>query len=128
MDLMTWLRNQWDRASAAVLIFIGLIALVVGWVGVSGTGLTAEQIPYVLSGGLGGIFLLGLGAMLWLSADMRDEWRAVTELRQAIDRSAADVPRDREADTTALSVEAPLPAQGSSNGDEPSRRPLRSGR
>jgi hypothetical protein len=36
--------------------------------------------PYIASGGLGGIFLLGLGSTLWLSADLRDEWRKLDEL------------------------------------------------
>ncbi|MGH9037716.1 MAG: hypothetical protein ACRD0O_18310, partial [Acidimicrobiia bacterium] len=35
----------------------------------------AQQMPYIVSGGLGGIFLIGLSATLWLSADLRDEWR-----------------------------------------------------
>jgi hypothetical protein len=58
------------------------VALIVGWLGISGTAYPAEQNPYIISGGLVGVFLLGLGAMLWLSADLRDEWRKL----DAIDR------------------------------------------
>lgn len=94
MDLLTLLRTQWDRAGAWVAIALGALAVVVGWVGVSGTGLTAEQIPYVISGGLGGIFLLGLGAMLWLSADMRDEWRVLEQLREQLEEAQGRHPRD----------------------------------
>lgn len=80
MDLLTWMRNQWDRVSAWVLVALGALALVLGWLGVTGTPYTFEQIPFVISGGLGGIFLLGVGAMLWISADLRDEWRKLDQL------------------------------------------------
>ena len=85
MDFMTFVRNQWDRVGAWVAISLGAIFLIIGWLGVSNTAYTAEQIPYVVSGGLGAIFFLGLGAMLWLSADLRDEWRLLAELREQED-------------------------------------------
>jgi hypothetical protein len=40
--------------------------------------------PYVVSGGLVGIFLLGLGGVMWLSADLRDEWRELARLERAV--------------------------------------------
>lgn len=84
MDLMKWVRVQWDRAGAWVASLGGLIALLVGWIGVSGTGYPAEQIPYIISGGLLGLFLLGIAGILWLSADLRDEWRKLDDVEQAL--------------------------------------------
>ena len=55
MDLTRWLRAQWDRVAAWVLIVAGLVSLLVGWLGVSSTGYLAEQIPYLVSGGIGGM-------------------------------------------------------------------------
>jgi hypothetical protein len=132
MDLLTLLRTQWDRAAAWVSIAIGALAMIIGWVGVSGTGLTAEQIPYVISGGLGGIFLLGLGAMLWLSADMRDEWRLLEELRRALEGddaapASAQAPSDPEA-TRTLRVPAPADREVASVGSNGARRQLRAQR
>lgn len=92
MDLMTFLRSQWDRAGAWVAVAVGALLLVLGWLGVSDTPYVAEQIPYVVSGGLGGIFLLGLGAVLWLSADLRDEWRLLEEIRKAQEGAADAAP------------------------------------
>ena len=93
MDLLTFVRNQRDRVAAWCCIAVGVVALILGWVGVSGTPFPAEQIPYVVTGGLGGLFLLGVGALLWLSADLRDEWRkldAIEELlREGADPTAA---------------------------------------
>ena len=77
------LRSQWDRIGAVVAALGGAIALLVGWIGISDEGVVAAQLPYILSGGLFGIFLLGVGATLWLSADLRDEWRELYQLRVA---------------------------------------------
>lgn len=92
MNLKNYLRCQWDRAGAVACLAIGVVAMIVGYVGVSGTRETADQIPYVVSGGMVGLFLLGTGVMLWLSADMRDEWRkldAIDERLAAGERAAA---------------------------------------
>ena len=82
MNLKNYLRCQWDRAGAVACLAVGVVALIVGYVGVSGTRDTADQIPYVVSGGMVGLFLLGAGVMLWLSADMRDEWRKLDAIDQ----------------------------------------------
>ena len=84
MNLKNYLRCQWDRAGAALCLAAGVVALIVGYVGVSGTRETADQIPYVVSGGMVGLFLLGAGVMLWLSADMRDEWRKLDSIDQRL--------------------------------------------
>ena len=75
MELKKLIRANWDRAAAAALVLLGVVALILGWWGVSGTGVAAEQNPYLISGGLLGIALIGIGCTLWLSADLQDEWR-----------------------------------------------------
>jgi hypothetical protein len=87
VDLVNYLRNQWDRVGAWLCVIGGAVALLVGYLGVSGTLDTGEQLPYVVSGGMVGLFLLGLGAFLWVSADLRDEWRKL----DAIDRHLFDM-------------------------------------
>ena len=84
MDLNKLLKTQWDRAGAIGLTGLGALFLLLGWIGVSGTALLAEQAPYILSGGVGGVFLLGIGSTLWLSADLRDEWRKLDRIEAAI--------------------------------------------
>jgi hypothetical protein len=93
MDTAKWLRLQWDRTLAWVLVAAGAIALIVGWVGVSSTAYAAEQLPYIISGGLGGIFLLGVGATLWLSADLRDEWRKLDRIEEALSQGGTELSR-----------------------------------
>lgn len=80
MELFTWARLQWDRALALLAGVAGVVCLVVGWIGASGTPYVAKQVPYVVSGGLGGLALLIAGATLWLSADMNDEWRVLDRI------------------------------------------------
>ena len=84
MELMSFLRSQWDRTGAVVATALGLIVLLLGYLGTAGTEYIAEQIPYLISGGLVGIALLTIGAVLWISADLRDEWRELCEQGEAI--------------------------------------------
>ena len=87
MEALIWAKKQWDRLAAVAAVAAGAIALLLGWFGASGEVNPAGQIPYVISGGLVGVFLLGLGATLWLSADLRDEWRKLDRLEhQRADR------------------------------------------
>jgi hypothetical protein len=90
--MKTFLRAQWDRAGALLLIAVGGLALVLGWIGVSGTSVEYEQLSFVASGGLGGLALIGVGATLWLSADLRDEWRMLRRLEQKLDAAEGSPP------------------------------------
>ena len=89
MDLKTWLRAQWDRSLGAGAVIAGLVAILVGYHGVAGTPFPAEQIPYVVSGGVLGIALIGIGLTSWLSADLRDEWRKLDRIEQLLAREGA---------------------------------------
>lgn len=88
MELGRWLRLAWDRAAALALIAAGAVALILGWVGVSGEAFPAKQLPYLISGGIAGVFILGLGALCWLSADLRDEWTKLDRIEDALNRLA----------------------------------------
>lgn len=104
---MNFLRTQWDRVAAWVAVLAGAICLLAGWLGVSDALLTTEQLPYIISGGLGGLCLIGIGITLWLSADLRDDWAELHEI-------AARLPApDPEAPT--------LASTGSPEGGEPTR-------
>jgi len=88
MELGRWLRLAWDRAAALALIATGAGALILGWVGVSGEAFPAKQLPYLISGGIAGVSILGLGALCWLSADLRDEWTKLDRIEDALNRLA----------------------------------------
>jgi hypothetical protein len=109
MGFVKFVRVQWDRVAGALCIVAGAVALVVGWAQVSRSVYPAAQFPYLVSCGVGGLFLLGVGATLWLSADLRDEWRHLDTLA---DRVAArlDTRRADEATRSTPSASADFPA------------------
>jgi hypothetical protein len=118
-DLRRWLTNQWDRSLATLLTVLGLVAILLGWLGVSDHVLPSEQIPYLASGGVLGLFLLGAAGTLWLSADMRDEWR---KLDQVADELRITNEYLEASATSAWSAAADGPADSNGRG-----QPARSG-
>jgi hypothetical protein len=91
MEIVKYFRVQWDRTAAVIAAVGGVVALLLGYFGISETPHVAAQLPYIISGGLFGIFALGIASMAWISADLRDEWRELRALRQLLeeDRSLA---------------------------------------
>lgn len=83
-DFLTWVRAEWERVAGFGLVVTGLVLLLVGWAGASGSTRSVDQISFLISGGLGGLFGLGAGATLILSADLHDEWRKLDEIAEAI--------------------------------------------
>ena len=100
MNLVHLAKKQWDRSSAIVLTVIGVIALLGGWLGVRGTPVLAEQTRYIVSGGIGAVFFLGVGATLWLSADLRDEWRKLDRIEQSLADGVLTWASDGSADSS----------------------------
>ena len=83
-NLTTLCKSQWDRTAAVVLALAGLLALLVSWIGVSSTIFTYKQMPYVVSGGLLGVCLVSMAGALWRSADLRDAWRKLEQIRDEV--------------------------------------------
>jgi hypothetical protein len=87
VNVKTWLRAQWDRVLGAGAVVLGVAAILLGYRGVAGTPFPAEQIPYVISGAVAGIALIGIGLTSWLSADLRDEWRKLDRIEHLLEPS-----------------------------------------
>lgn len=121
MDLMTRARSQWDRLLAVATLLAGVLVLILGWYGLSGTPYPAEQLPYLISGGIGALFLLGVSATLWLSADLRDEWRKLDRIERAIRETpwqdAADVSATSGVGHDGVQDQAPTAHLDRQNGD-----------
>ena len=84
------IKQQWDRALALLAAAVGALALVLGWVGVSGVALVTQQIPYLISGAVVGLVAFGVASTLWISADLRDEWAKLNDIYVAVaDHTAA---------------------------------------
>lgn len=91
------LRSQWDRATAILAVMLAGLVLLIGYFGVASTSYPAEQTPYIVSGGILGILLAAVGATLWLSADMRDEWRKLDELSEQLRAAGVEPVEAKEA-------------------------------
>lgn len=78
------IKQQWDRVLALLAAAIGALALVLGWVGVSGVSLVTQQIPYLVSGAVVGLVAFGVASTLWISADLRDEWAKLDDIYRAV--------------------------------------------
>jgi hypothetical protein len=97
MDPKQWLRKNPDRVGAWVAIALGALVLYLGWDGASDTAYPAEQLPYIISGGIGGALLVALGATLLISADLRDEWRKLDRIERRLTPADADEVPEAEA-------------------------------
>src|SRR5687768_11754338 len=79
-------RMKKDRHSLAAVAFVvlGGIMMVIGWLGVSQATEVIDQLPYLFSGGLGGLVCLLIGLGLYIARNharseerrVGKEWRA----------------------------------------------------
>ncbi|MGH2784148.1 MAG: hypothetical protein ACRDJ1_02695 [Actinomycetota bacterium] len=73
-------RSLRDAFTRSVVLAVGLIAggfvaIALGWKGVAASLLVAEQLPYLLSGGVGGLALIVAGAGI-LTVQVNRYWNA----------------------------------------------------
>lgn len=94
-SLMAVMRAHWDRLLAVGCIVIGAIVAILGWIGISGTALAYRQLPYLISGGVGGALFVGVGLTVYLSADLQDEWRKLDSLQEDL-RKVIDIISEEE--------------------------------
>ncbi len=76
-----------------VCIAVAVVMLIVGYLGISDTPYVAEQLPYFISAGAGAVVLCAVAGMMWVSADLRDEWRELRALREQL--AASETPAER---------------------------------
>ena len=109
-------------AAGAILMPLGIIAIVLGWYGVAHTKYQYDQLPYVVSGGLLGVGLVMLGGFLYFGAwlakvanDQRESARQMADtmlvLADLISRQSGPV---AAADTLADPGAVPVLAGGGS--------------
>jgi hypothetical protein len=87
MDLKRWIRANWDRVAAWICVALGVLVLILGWHGVARSAYPAQQMPYIISGGIGGALLVAIGATLLISSDLRDEWQKLDRIETRLAES-----------------------------------------
>lgn len=83
--------KNWAKSSpisaAAALVGLGFIVLFLGWNGAAGVDFVPGQVPYLISGGLVGIGLIGSGlAVMVINAHRRDTQQLLQKLDELADR------------------------------------------
>src|SRR5205823_14925534 len=100
--------DRWMLVVGGVLMPLGALLIVLGWVGASRTPLPFEQNDYLISGGLLGLGLLIVGGFVyfgyWQTVRIRESREQTAELTNALGRLET------------LLTGAAVPEQGSANG------------
>jgi hypothetical protein len=79
------------QVAAIALAIAGLGALAIGWFGVSDKVEVWEQIPYLLSGGLGGAVLIGFAITAYVAHEHTEDRRTQVALEARIERMESDL-------------------------------------
>ena len=107
------MRNQWVKLGGLLGIaycIAGFVLIFLGWNGTASHDREAEQIPYVVSGGIAGLGLVVVVAALIVAHSLRTdrvELRgAIDDLRAAIERGETAAPAAAVAESEAAGAEA----------------------
>ena len=98
------------QITALALGVAGLVALAVGWFGVSDKVEVWEQLPYLISGGLGGAVLIGLGITAYVAHEHAEDRRVAGDLEARIERMEGQLATllNRRLDELEMAVAAEL--------------------
>jgi hypothetical protein len=76
---------------AFALAAAGVVALAIGWFGVSDKVEVWEQLPYLISGGLGGTALIGFGITAYVAHEHAEDRRVQSSLEARIEQLESDL-------------------------------------
>ena len=95
---------------ALALGIAGIVALAIGWFGVSDKVEVWEQLPYLISGGLGGAVLIGLGITAYVAHEHAEDRRVSSDLEARIERMEGQLATmlNRRLDELEMAVAAEL--------------------
>jgi hypothetical protein len=115
-DTGRFFRSEWDRVAGYACLLAGVVALAFGIAGVRDAADVVDEISYLVTGGIGAVFLLGTGATLLLSADLHDDFRKLDRVEEKLDTIhralLAEHPHLADLAAPAPSPEPPAPSGG----------------
>jgi hypothetical protein len=82
--LRRYVSNSGVQALGGALCLIGFAIVIFGWYKISKESIVALQIPYLISGGIGGALLVALGGVLLVSHDLRLDTKRLEEMEASI--------------------------------------------
>lgn len=112
-ELWRWIGEALRPWVGWILIAVGALLMLLGYLGVSREAIPAKQIPYLVSGGLGGIFVALLGAYFLGTQQLRNDSGRLDRLEQMVEElhgallTRADAPATNGSRAVATSEAAP---------------------
>jgi hypothetical protein len=73
------------RVAAGVLTAAGVVTVLVGYIQLRDESDVVLQLPYLMSAGIGGLVLVGLGALALIQVQMRIQTRRFAEMTEQLD-------------------------------------------
>ncbi|HEY3605347.1 MAG TPA: hypothetical protein VGL04_11810 [Sporichthyaceae bacterium] len=97
------------KALAATLVALGLLCVLLGYLGVRRNDDIVLQLPYLASGGVGGLALIALGAVVLIVEQMRAQSRRAAAVSEALEewKEAAMAELRAFLDSATLELEVP---------------------
>ena len=83
------------RVLALACSLAGFVAIVLGWIGMARSAAADQQLPYLLSGGMGGVGLIAFGVGVLLVAQIRTERQKLAVILEVMALGLADATRGR---------------------------------
>lgn len=80
-----WVGRATQPVVGWVLVLVGLVAMAVGWAGVSREVFPARQVPYLVSGGIFGLAMVFLGGVLIGVQDLRRHVDRIGRLERLVE-------------------------------------------
>src|SRR5205085_9490672 len=79
-----WVGRATRPVGGWILVGVVFLLVLIGYLGISREALVAKQIPYLISGGIGGIALVGFGAMLVGTEDLKRTHERIDKLERLV--------------------------------------------
>jgi hypothetical protein len=86
-----WVSTSIRHYLGWILVAVGALAIILGYIGVANEALVAKQLPYIISGGILGLALVGFGSYYLVTEELRSDSgrldrleRMVTELHSVL--------------------------------------------
>lgn len=83
-DFWRWVGKATRPVVGWVLIGIGVLIIIIGYFGVSRESIVAKQMPYLISGGVGGMLFVAVGAVFIATEDIRRDSGRLDRLEEMV--------------------------------------------
>lgn len=110
-----WVRRATRPVWGWILVGIGLLLVLFGYLGISREALVAKQLPYLISGGILGLALVGFGAMLVGTEDLKRTQERIDHLEDLVADLHAVLLSRPDAPTLSSNGDSAAPYGGSSS-------------